>query len=349
VDRAIEEVHDLIDSRFEAAKHLLEEYNVEFTQITTFYINMLQHFFWNDECTLEAWKIIDDHVGDLYDSETNLVLMSDHGSTSVDTVFHINTWLEEQGYLTLDDKAANLLYNLGVNQERLIELATKFGIREFAEGITPEFLLRKIPDEQGTLNRENKTDIIDWENTTALASGQGPVYLALEPENPRYNAVRREVKDKLESLTDPSGRPIAKNVRYGTDIYSGEFTPEGPDLCINQTDGIHIAGGVGRNKIFSNPTDEGWKGENKRHGLFAATGPDFGVGEINYLSILDIAPTILHLYNMAIPSDIDGEVRQDIFADESQPRLRPTRHTRSNRKQEEIRRFRNIAQNELEF
>ncbi|MDD5207397.1 MAG: alkaline phosphatase family protein, partial [Desulfobacterales bacterium] len=53
----IREVLDLIDLRFEVGKTFLDEF--DFVQITVFYINMLQHFFWRDQPVLEGWRRID--------------------------------------------------------------------------------------------------------------------------------------------------------------------------------------------------------------------------------------------------------------------------------------------------
>ena len=69
--------------------------------VTLFYLNVLQHFFWNDEPTKRAWILIDDWIEKLASLEdTNLVLMSDHGSAATTAEFYINEWLAEQGYLT---------------------------------------------------------------------------------------------------------------------------------------------------------------------------------------------------------------------------------------------------------
>lgn len=52
---------------------------------------------------------------------------------------------------------------------------------------------------------------------------------------------------------------------------------------------------------------------NNRRGLFAATGPQFTTGTVDDISILDLAPTIPHLYWCPIPDDMDGQVRHSVL------------------------------------
>jgi len=65
--------------------------------------------------------------------------------------------------------------------------------------------------------------------------------------------------------------------------------------------------------------DQTWQAVNARTGLFAATGPTFTSGTVEDLSILDLAPTLLHLHGREIPSNMDGDVRTDLFAGDSRP------------------------------
>lgn len=317
---AAEEIADLIGLRFRTGKYLLDKYDPQFLQITTFYLNSLHHFFWDDDRTLKGWKIIDEHLGDFLSEDYNIVLMSDHGSTDISTVFHINSWLENEGYLVRDMKATALMGELGITIENVLDVTTKLGIHKVAKRLAPQRLINQIPSDSGEVQRESKTSNIDWEGTTALASGQGPVYINSNRGN--YEAIRTELISKLSNLTSPDGTPIAREVHRGEDIYNGEYVAEAPDIIIDQTSGVHIQGGLGRDDVFSVPQSDGWKGENKRNGLFVATGPDFTTGEVADLSILDLAPTLLHLHNCDVPADYDGDVRKDLYKDTSGPSTR---------------------------
>lgn len=345
VDVAAEEILDLIDLRFTVAKELLEENDVGFLQVTTFYINSLHHFLWDHEYTLEGWKIIDDHLGDFLDEDYDVVLMSDHGSNEIQTVFHVNTWLEREGYLTTDTEVADTLHSLGITTDRLIRLASKLGVHGLVKRLAPRWVLNYVPNDSGEVKREGKTANVDWEQSEALASGQGPIYLTVDESSPQYERLRSEIVQRLESLTDPQGRPVATAVHRGEEIYEGEYLSDAPDLVIEQASNVHISGNIGRQEVFSAPTEDGWRGENKRSGLFVATGPSFNSGTVDDISILDLAPTLLHLNDVAIPEDMDGEVQVDVFDSESDPATRAPSYSVADARTEERERIRRIARN----
>lgn len=305
-DEAANEIFNLIDIRFRTGKYLLKKYDPKFLQITTYYLNSLHHYFWDDNQTLKAWKLIDNHIGDFLNKNFNVILMSDHGATEVHTVFHINTWLEQKGYLATNMGVSRALRSLGITTDRVMQLTSKLNIRDTASRIAPRWALNRIPSKEGEVSRVSKMSNLDWEKTLALASGQGPVYI--DENTDKYEQTQEELIEALSSLRTPTGRKIAEDVFRGEEVYHGLYTEEAPDIIINQADGIHIQGGLGREKVFTQPAEDGWKGENKRQAIFVASGPDFQTGAVDNLSILDLAPTILHLHNCAIPSDMDGEV-----------------------------------------
>lgn len=342
-DVAAEEILDLIDTRFTVARELAADYDVEFLQATTFYLNSLHHFLWDDDHTRRAWELIDDHLGAFLDDGHNVVMMSDHGSTEIQTVFHINTWLEQQGYLRTETGTTDTLHRLGMNTDRIARVADLFGARRLAKQIAPQWLRSHIPNAKGEVGREAKGENIDWDETVAIASGQGPVYLTLDPGTDRYEQVRQELIESLSEMTDLQGKRIATAVHRGEDVYSGEFLDEGPDIVIDQRPGVHIPGAVGREAVFTDPTADGWRAENKRQGLFAATGPDFGTDGPETLSVLDLAPTLLHLHDRPVPADMDGQVCDAVFAAGSDPDTRSVSTRAVSERRNEVERIRAVA------
>jgi predicted AlkP superfamily phosphohydrolase/phosphomutase len=319
-DKAAAEIHEIIDMHFQTAKRLAEYYNVDFFMEATFHINSLHHFLWDSPETKRGWEIIDKHIGELLETEANLILMSDHGSNRIDTVFNINTWLQKEGYLKLHNRIGDFLNRLGINQRSLHKVVSGLRLTGHLGNVMPRNLYGNIPTESGEIRRESKTGKVDWERSRAFASGQGPIYL--NPKNPNNTALKSEVKQKLEALIDPlTGSKVIERVYAREEIYHGKYLQEAPDLVIDQAKGVHIPGGIGQRDVFDSPRR--WRAENKKFGLFMAYGPDIEqAGKIQNVSILDLAPTILHLMGLEIPSDMDGGVLKEIFRKGSQPHSR---------------------------
>ncbi|MWV65455.1 nucleotide pyrophosphatase [Halorubrum sp. JWXQ-INN 858] len=317
---AYEEVLDLIDLRFRVARQLFEEYDLSFLQVTTFYLNSLHHHLWDGADTKRGWEIVDDHLSALLDADVDLVLMSDHGHAPIETVFNVNAWLERQGYLQYDSAVADTLYSAGINADRLKRVLIRADdvvpitdLRGVAERFAPQWFLNRLPNESGELGG-SKHEAIDWDASVAVGSAQGPVYLIVDPESPRYERVREELMEAFGSLRDPLGRPVASAVHRGEEVYHGPYVESGPDIVIEKSDHVNVREGLGSDEVF--PTvDPNWSGVNTRRGIFAAIGPSFRTGTVDDLSILDLAPTLLSLRGAPVPDDMDGRVRTSLFAD----------------------------------
>lgn len=297
-------VVDLIEQRLQTFRDLLEERPVDVAHCTVFYVNVLQHFFWRGEPTRRAWEVIDEHVGAIREAhpDATLLLMSDHGCTDVDTVFYANSWLEDQGYLVTESGASDAFSLVGINKKRVSKLAHCFGIHDLVVRLAPERLKQSVPEDEEGFKREQKLERVDWEQTRAVASGQGLVYAV--DDDP---ATVGELVDDLSSLTGPNGRPIARQVFRREEIYRGPYVEDAPNVVFDQRPGVHTSGAIGDNPTFSGPDQ--WEAENVRTGLFLADGPAVdGSTELGTISITDLAPTVLHSVDSAVPTDMDGRI-----------------------------------------
>lgn len=299
-----QEILDLIRLRFKVAEWLVGK--VDFLHMTVFYINVLQHFLYDHDLTLRAWKIIDEGIKDLYAGDRTVVLMSDHGTHPVDTVFYINSWLEEEGYLVTKKSAwKEFLLALGLTKERAVRAANRLGIAKFLEEAAPSALRYAVPSQDGTIT--GRADIaeeaIDWEKSKAIGTGQGTIYVL---SYKKYEQVRDAIIAKLERVRIPgSERGVARRVYPKGSVYSGPYVDLGPDIVYQQEDGVYSAPGIGRKDIFD--TSKKWRGENHIEGIFLIAGPGIRKGmRIDKMSILDIAPTILTFFGVDVPSDMDG-------------------------------------------
>jgi len=305
-EKAVEEIYQLIQSRFDAAQMLIEEYQPDFLHLTVFYINTLQHYFWNNEYVEKGWQIIDKNIGKFLDSDTTIFLMSDHGTNKIEQVFYINSWLEKEGYLKLKRMyTTKLLHSFGITKQNMWRLAQTLGVLQIIKKIIPKSVVASLPTDSGTVEREGKATMVDWNNTVAIASGQGPIYLNVGDD--KKGELMKELIHRLESLVNPTtGKRVASKVYTREEIYSGGYLSEAPDIIIDQAPGTHIRGGVGSKNVFESAS--GWRAENRRYGIFAACGPDVIIREIKNVSILDLAPTVLSLFGLPLPEDMDGKI-----------------------------------------
>lgn len=306
----IKKTLDVLETRFDVAEWYLDIYDPDFFHMTVFLLNYIQHFFWDGKPLREAWEIIDERIDSLTDRCRNLVLVSDHGSNEIHTVFYVNNWLQREGHLTTQQDVSNAIGRLGLTRERLVSLVNFLGVRDLAKK-TPDVLKSLFPEEEGA-KREAKARKVQWRESAALASGQGPVYVNNHLDE--REAVINELIAKLEDLTTPDGRPVATRVYRGDEAYAGEYVDIAPEIIIEQAPGVHITDGIGNAGIFKDPTR--WRAENDRNGIFLAHGPDMANATLDAISILDVAPTLLHLDGLPVPDDMEGKVL-DIFHEDS--------------------------------
>ncbi|PTD94221.1 nucleotide pyrophosphatase [archaeon SCG-AAA382B04] len=305
----VEAILDLIEKRFDVAMDLLEKEDVDFLHLTVFYLNVLQHFFWRDKPTKRAWKLIDKKLGELLEryEDINLVLMSDHGCGKIDTQFFINRWLEQNNYLKTKKSIDDFFKKIGLTRENALKIAKKLNLVDFLAKNVPDRIQRLIPMEEGAI-RERKLEKIDWKETDAIASGQGPIYLTKKGRE-KKEEIKKELKKLKSSLTDEK---IAKDVHEASEIYHGDELDKAPDLIVEERPGVTISDRVGEGEVFKSPGK--WSTENTRKGLALFYGQECSnETERDEVSILDLAPTILNLLGVKIPNDVDGEVIKEIF------------------------------------
>jgi predicted AlkP superfamily phosphohydrolase/phosphomutase len=208
------------------------------------------------------------------DDDTLLLICSDHGFAQFGRQFHLNTWLRRQGYLAVKPEA----------------------------------------------EKKEETSIydVDWGRTLAYGIGFNALYLNLEgregqgivpPEKVRSSVDR--LCRELEAITDPETgkRPVARVYRR-EQTYSGELTPEMPEMLVGYTPGYRsssasVLGATGSEVIDVNPW--AWSGDHSMaRDLVPGTLLASRAVRKPNPEIVDLPVTILEFFGIEKPSEMVG-------------------------------------------
>lgn len=298
-DWLLNQIYLMTKRRFKVVKHFLKKETWDFFMFVEMGIDRIQHAFWRyqdkshrfykpegpyKDVIKKYYQYVDKKIGYLLeelDSDTSVMVVSDHGAKKMDGAVCINDWLIQKKYLCLKgpvDKPTRLTMDM-IDFERTCV---------WAEGgyCSQIFLNVKAREPRGII-----------------------------PEN-EYESFRDHLKKELESIGNKDGQIIGTWVFKPEDIYqSVKNIP--PDLLVHFGDLSWRAAGTVGNKelhIFENDTgpDDANHAEN---GIFIFKTDHARLSkarlnvnqEIRGLSIYDIAPTILDHFGLPVPSDMIGE------------------------------------------
>lgn len=274
----------------------------------------------------DVYVMVDQSIGQILqniDDQTTVFLMSDHGAARNPLYyFHLNAWLQEQGYLSCEKKTGYRQFVQSLLIKTKNALPARW--RHLLVSAIKEKYLKNVSDLQTALSN------FRWSGTRAYAVSIFPTVdgIALnlrgrQPEGiiePGENAGRilDEIKAKLEKLRDPTGMQIVEEVFYIEDIYKGDHANKMPDLIVKYNP--EYTGGIGIDPpFFSEVPDANFEfqsGTHDENGIFIAYGPEIQKGiELGACHIQDMASTILYAMRLPIPEDMDSQVMIDIFND----------------------------------
>jgi predicted AlkP superfamily phosphohydrolase/phosphomutase len=257
------------------------------------------------------------------------MIVSDHGFGSIDKVLNLNTWLLQEGYIKIRPtwlaRARRAFWKAGItgNAELLLlhrifmGLQAKGWVNFIGARAGFELLVRRF-------NLSFSFNDIDWPRTKCWAPpGLGQMMINLKGREPQgcvapeeYEQLRQELIGKLKSLTDPeNGRPLNLEVYTREEAYHGNQSHLATDLVIYGNETGYF---VYDSRHFHRPTpiyrNNCFPSSHRRAGIFLMKGSNIRPGrQIHGARMIDIAPTILHLFQQPIPAEMDGQVLGDVF------------------------------------
>ncbi len=292
----------MTDKRFALARHLLTSRPWDFFMMVEMGTDRVHHAFWQymdpmhhryepgnpfESVIVDYYEHVDRRVGELLavlPADVHVLVVSDHGAQRMDGGIALNEWLIRQGYLVLQEAPAS--------PSRL-------------EGLK-----------------------VDWSRTTAWGSGgyYGRVFLNVRGREPQgliapedYEATRDRLIAELEALGDPEGKSIGTRVLKPESLYRTVRGEAPPDLFVYFGDlRWRSVGTVGLGTLHTFENDTGPDDANHaQDGLLIVAGPGIAPGgPISGMQLMDVTPTILRLFGMEPPADMQGRVVEGIFAGE---------------------------------
>lgn len=339
----------LTNTMVDATRYLINRYSPDFFMVVFKETDVAIHWLWRFMDSSHPWYVtnaderlrkgiftvyqrMDNAVSDLLDlagDDALVIIMSDHGAGPLDTYFHVNTWLIDQGFMKLKNDTRTLmkkmLYWLGITPIGLYKM-----MMTLRQG---QQVAKTLKYRKNTAISLLKTlflsfDNVDWSQTQAYSLGNyGQIYINLKGREPfgivspgaEYEKIIKSIMDRLSSLRDSkTGKQISGRIYRREEIYHGPFLEEAPDLVF-MPDDLRI-NGFGLYQFSSNTWLEHTfdrSGGHRMDGILMLYGP--GVRQGTFLSdahITDLAPTILATMGIPVPNDMDGKVLSPAFRDD---------------------------------
>ncbi len=297
-DALLKQLYEMTEKRFSVVKHLMKKESWDFMMFVEIGVDRLHHAFWkfhdknhpkyvpgnNYEGVIRNYyKFVDKKIGELLelvDDDTYVIVVSDHGTAGMKGCFCINEWLIREGYLTL----------------------------------------KRYPDKQTDFDDCE----VDWTKTKAWGWGgyyariflnvRGREANGVIPEE-QYESVRQELKKKLMLITGPEGERFANRVYTPEELY-GQPVGDKPDLMVYFDDLYwRSAGTLGHNALYLSENDTGPDDSVHWHDgifiLYNKNGRNHAA-RLDRISIYDVAPIMLHIAGVQVPSDMQGRVITEV-------------------------------------
>ncbi len=287
----LHDLHAMTRQHFAVARHMWSTRNPDFMMMVEIGPDRLHHAMWNamdpfhprastdpvlQQGARDYYALLDQELGALLaltDEDTTVLVVSDHGARSMQGGVCINEWLIQNGWLVLNERPT---------------------------AVTPL-----------------RSSMVNWEKTRAWGEGgyYARVFLNVRGREPRgsipsgqHAKVREELSAALQELRGKNGE-VFDNLVVDPHAYYREARGNPPDLCVifDQLAWRSI-GSVGHGVVFAHDNDQGDDGCNHDwEGIFVMAGPHVeNVGATSGLSLYDVTPTVLSLFDIPVPADLLG-------------------------------------------
>ncbi len=263
---------------------------------------------------IKFWQRIDKILGNIINmipKDTIVFLVSDHGFGPNDQTFNLAKWLIMKGYMRRKRNIQKLIKKYAY---KVATVMAKTPIRK----LFPTNTRKSV----GNALRTSIADEIDFKKSKAYCLGHtipfGAIYIN-ESNEQEKNKIKTQLVTDLKNIRKDIGRQVDVQIYEPKKLYSGEKSKLLPDIIftINNWRCVIIEDNFDRPLFEEKPFSTRHTGSHRLNGIFLAYGPGIKKGKRFNAKIYDVAPTILHIFDLPIPNDIDGRILMEIFEEDS--------------------------------
>ncbi len=321
IDDFFDDLNKILEDQVKVMKHLIKNKEWDFFFAVLSVTDWIQHVCWkyidethplynskeseNPKKKYKAfWHRIDEVIGELLDiltDDINFLIVSDHGFGPLDSVFYPNSWLEEIGFLKKKK---------GMKLKSMILDKLKFMTESFDNKYTNAVTYRLSTK---LLKIRNAIDLIDLDESLAYSPEHNTMFgcVNLTQKGKSTEGFKEKLIGELKNLPNRYKGIKSVDIILPEEVYNGPKVNLSPDIFFvvnNYEATVEIP--FDKVKFSDMPSVLLRTGSHRSNGIFLAKGTIFKNVKLNP-SILDIAPTILALYGIDIPSHIDGKVMKE--------------------------------------
>ncbi|MCX6639841.1 MAG: alkaline phosphatase family protein [bacterium] len=340
--RVLQKLLEGIQRKTALSRLLLEEFPLDVFVLHVGETDTVGHHFWCfsdpksprylrsksgevESAILQVYQAADRLAGEVAGlfKPTTVMVVSDHGMTGTsDRVIYLNRYLEQCGLLKF--KKSDLT-------DGFISRGKRFGMRWIPYQLQQQVFRVAGGRLAGDIESRQRFGSINWEGTFTYSEELNyypAVYLNLRGREP-YGIIDEadrerwcdKVADALLAWIDPgTGSQVVAKVHRRENIYHGNHTHLAPDLILE----LHRPAGYvyalgrsssadGKNPVRQMTGDEyvGFKGasmngSHQPNGIFIFHHDSERISLSNEISLMDVAPTVLSLFKLQVPSWMDG-------------------------------------------
>ncbi len=209
------------------------------------------------------------------DDQTLLLVISDHGFRSFNRCMNLNAWLHQNGYLVLKD---------------------------------------------GKSESGDWFEDVDWSRTRAYTMGLNGLYMNIKGREregiveagAESESLKEDLRSKLDGLVDPASGKVGITGMFDCDaVYAGPYIDNAPDLIVGYGEGFRASWDSVMGKVTTAIFEDNLKAWSGDHCVDPRLVPGVLFSNrkiaIEKPAIVDVAPTVMKLFGLELPSYFDGK------------------------------------------